>query len=732
MLKDRLAGIAMAVGGVGVILAIVLIFFYLLYEVVPLFQDPSVQRVAEYSVPDAEAGKTLAFDMDEHASVAVRYTDRGELVFFSAADGRVLRKFSLPIAEGIGVTAFARGDMHTGVAAFGLSNGSVILVRHKFEIGFAGGRRSVTPALEVLLQQTPLQLFAKSPVRILAVQSYDDQTTVAGWTPGSSLSLIRVRAEESFLDDGTKYERSATSVNLLLKEIDYLLIDKDQRTLYAADRHGILLDYDINRLKSVKFRQQADVSGGASEVSSLSFLTGDISLMVGESDGRINQWFPVRNPDNTTELKRIRGFHEQNSAISGIVPEFSRKGFLAADVSGKIGIYHATAHRTLLVPQVFQDPIIHLGIGPRADAFLAEDRKRQVAYWHINNPHPEISWSALWGKVWYESYLQPDYIWQSSAANNDFEPKFSLTPLGFGTLKAAFYAMLVAIPIAILGAVYTAYFMAPALRRLIKPSIEIMEALPTVILGFLAGLWLAPALESHLPGFFLLLLILPLGALVFAYGWENLPPTVRRRIPDGWLPVLLIPVVVFLGWAAFAISLPLENLFFGGDFRAWLATEFGIPFDQRNSIIVGLAMGFAVIPTIFSITEDAVFSVPKHLTFGSLALGATPWQTMSRVVILTASPGIFSAVMIGLGRAVGETMIVLMATGNTPIMDFSLFQGMRTLAANIAVEMPESEVSSTHFRVLFLAALVLFAFTFVFNTIAELVRHRLRQRYSSL
>jgi phosphate transport system permease protein len=143
-------------------------------------------------------------------------------------------------------------------------------------------------------------------------------------------------------------------------------------------------------------------------------------------------------------------------------------------------------------------------------------------------------------------------------------------------------------------------------------------------------------------------------------------------------------------------------------------------------------MGFAVIPTIFSITEDAIFSVPKHLTQGSLALGATPWQTLTRVVIPTASPGIFSAVMIGMGRAVGETMIVLMATGNTPIMDMNIFEGMRTLAANIAVEMPESEVGGSHFRILFLAALVLFAFTFMVNTLAEVVRQRLRQKYGSL
>lgn len=143
-------------------------------------------------------------------------------------------------------------------------------------------------------------------------------------------------------------------------------------------------------------------------------------------------------------------------------------------------------------------------------------------------------------------------------------------------------------------------------------------------------------------------------------------------------------------------------------------------------------MGFAVIPPIFTITEDAIFGVPKHLTIGSLALGATPWQTLTRVVLLTASPAIFSAVMIGFGRAVGETMIVLMATGNTPVMDFSIFQGLRTLSANIAVEMPESEVNGTHYRILFLAALVLFIFTFFFNTIAEVVRQRLRKKYSSL
>jgi phosphate transport system permease protein len=256
--------------------------------------------------------------------------------------------------------------------------------------------------------------------------------------------------------------------------------------------------------------------------------------------------------------------------------------------------------------------------------------------------------------------------------------------------------------------------------------------LPTVILGFLAGLWFAPFLEDNLAGFFSIFFFLPLGLFLFAWVWTRPGSRFRNLVPDGWEPALLIPVLLVLAWLSMTLASPLEQLFFGGDLRGWMGRELGISYDQRNALVVGVAMGFAVIPTIFSISEDAVFGVPRTLSDGSLALGATRWQTLVRVVLPTASPGIFSGLMIGLGRAVGETMIVLMATGNTPVMDWNLFEGMRTLAANIAVEMPESEVNSSHYRILFLAALVLFAFTFVVNTGAEIVRQRLRDKYSSL
>ena len=155
-------------------------------------------------------------------------------------------------------------------------------------------------------------------------------------------------------------------------------------------------------------------------------------------------------------------------------------------------------------------------------------------------------------------------------------------------------------------------------------------------------------------------------------------------------------------------------------------------FSPRNTLVVAIIMGFAVIPIIFTISEDALQAVPMTLRTASLGSGATPWQTATRVVLPVAASGIFSACMIGFGRAVGETMIVLMATGNTPEMNWNIFAGFRTLAANIAVELPEAPKDETHYRVLFLCGLVLFLMTFVINTLAELVRRVVRARNAGL
>ncbi len=734
LIKDHLTRYGVIAGGLGVIIAIVLIFFYLLYVVFPLFLPAAADPISQYETPEPALGRTLLLAMEEQNEVGVRFTENGKAVFFEVETGTTLDVYPVAVPADVTVTSFAHGSPTTGVVAYGLSDGRAIVVKHKYKVTYPNDVRLITPLLEYPLGEEPVLVDSTgSALQHIAIKMGEDLTTLIAKTSDQRIVLTGFEKEESLFDDDAIFERSEAFLEIPSREISYILLDKEQRNLYLASSDGRLSYVDVSKKTKPAINQHLNIVAAGEKITSLEFLNGDLSLLVGDSSGLVSQWSLVRDDQNRPALQKLRTFKLSDDKIIAVVSEQRRKGFIAVDADGTAAIFHSTAERELIRARVTSAiPPKALALSPRANAFLLQDAKDQLHYWHIDNEHPEVSLKSIWREVWYESYPKPAYTWQSSSASNDFEPKFSLTPLVFGTLKAAFYAMLMAIPLAIMGAIYTAYFMAPRMRRLVKPSIEIMEALPTVILGFLAGLWLAPMVEESLAGVFALLIIVPLAVILFAFAWQKLPEKFTQKIPEGWDAALLIPVIIIASWLAFELSHPIQDLLFGGDLRTWLTRELGIGYDQRNSLVVGLAMGFAVIPTIFSIAEDAIFSVPKHLTFGSLALGATPWQTMMKVVLLTASPGIFSAVMIGFGRAVGETMIVLMATGNTPVMDLSIFQGMRTLSANIAVEMPESEVDSTHYRVLFLAALVLFLFTFVFNTLAEIIRQRLREKYSSL
>lgn len=734
-IKNRITSISMAVGGIGVILSIVLIFFYLAYVVFPLFLSAEMEKSTNYSLPAATQGETLHLAIEEQNRVAVRFTDKAKAVFFNVKTGDVVENIDVALPAKTKISSFTTSKIAKGFVAFGLENGKITFAQHKYKTRYLAEGKKIIPSLIYPLGENPIEMDnGKHALTHVALMHDEEKATLVAYTDDNRLLLNQLVFEDELTDEDDAEEISFENTLIEIPNIQYvnkLLIDTSQSLLYVAHNNGEVSLIDISDLDDIQVLERKRVVADGAEISQFAFLTGEISLLIGDNKGNLSQWFPVQK-ETGLSLSHIRDFDSKHSAITDIVTEQRRKGFAAIDDKGQLAFYHSTAHRTILHESISESRLNFLAVSPRANTFITEDSKQQIQFWHVENEHPEMSWSVLWDEIWYESYPEPSYTWQSSSASNDFEPKFSLMPLAFGTLKAAFYAMLFAMPLAIMGAIYTAYFMAPKMRTYVKPTIEIMEALPTVILGFLAGLWLAPIIESHLPGVFSMIIILPAGVLIFAFAWKNLPKEIRQRIPDGWQAALLIPVLLFTSWLAMTLSLPMENLFFNGDMKAWLSESLGLDYDQRNSLVVGIAMGVAVIPTIFSITEDAIFSVPKNLTFGSLALGATPWQTLIYVVILTASPGIFSAVMIGMGRAVGETMIVLMATGNTPVMDLSVFQGMRTLAANVAVEMPESEVDSTHYRILFLAALVLFIFTFMFNTLAEIVRQRLRKKYSSL
>jgi len=718
-LKDRLARYFVASGGISVIIAILLIFFYLLYVVIPMFGSADIKQVASYTAPGD--GRTLQLGLEEQGTIGVRFTDNGHIIFFDTDSGKIVRDESLTLPVHISSVS-----SNLDLVVLGLEDGSALVVRYKFDLSYPDDVRTITARLEFPLGEEPLLLDeSKQALTQIVIQLNEDGAGLAAATADNRLVSTRYLREESFISGDISTELESRSELALEKAVTSITLTPALNHLYAATEGGTLIDYSLDEdgfdgdTTKYKFEH---------EITRLQLLLGGNSLMVGLSNGEVQQWMSVRK-DGGRELVFIRDFHKNQQAVTYIATEQQRKGFAVADTQGDITLYYSTSQRTLANINTANTTIEQMAWSARAQNLLVSDDKNQIHLYQVHNEYPEISWDVLWGKVWYEGYDEADYIWQSSASTNEFEPKFSLMPLSFGTIKAAFYAMLFAVPIAIFGAMFTAQFMAPRMRQTVKPAIEIMEALPTVILGFLAGLWLAPYVETHLAGIFTLLLILPAGFLLCAWLWGLLP---NKSVYEGWEAALLIPVVLFLIWLSMVLSAPIETLFFDGDMRGYMSNEWGLSYDQRNALVVGLIMGFAIIPTIFSIAEDALFSVPQHLVRGSLALGATRWQTMTSVVLPAASPGIFSAVMMGFGRAVGETMIVLMATGNTPLMDMSIFQGMRTLAANLAVEVPEAEVFSTHYRVLFLAALLLFLFTFVFNTLAEIIRHRLRKRYSGL
>ncbi len=728
-IKDKLAKYGVTTGGALVLVALLLIFFYLLYVVKPIFNGASMEPATSFTLP--VAGKTAWLGMEEQNEIGYRFSDKGQVNFFALqGDDKIKVGQSLGQAQVAGdISTATTPALGQKLIAYGFADGKALVVQPAFKVSYPNDVRVIEPSLKYPFGEEPVVIDPQGKaLQLMVFEATKDKMATAAVTEDGRGVMTVMSGEENFISGEIEWSSENYTIPSLPRHVDQMLLTPNLRILFVRQGNRLSV-YDIHNLSEISLRNVLEINATNANVTRVELLAGASSLLVGNDNGVISQWFEVAK-DGKRQFTQIRDF-KGDGAVDLLTPEHFRKGFISADKDGIISFFHATGETKLLTETVEGGELSALAISPRHNALLMQ-QDDTFKLFTVENDHPEVTWSALWQKVWYEGYPEPQYVWQSTSASNDFEAKLSLVPLSFGTLKAAFYALLFAVPLGIAGAIYTAYFMSPGMRKFVKPTIEIMEALPTVILGFLAGLWLAPIVEDYLPGIFMMLVMLPMGMLLAALLWHLLPDTLKQSVPEGSQAVLLIPVVILIGWMALTLSPVVENAFFGGDTRSWLTNVMGIKFDQRNSLVVGIAMGFAVIPTIFSIAEDAVFSVPKHLTQGSLALGATPWQTLSRVVILTASPGIFSAVMMGLGRAVGETMIVLMATGNTPIMDFSMFQGLRTLAANIAVEMPESEVGSSHYRVLFLAAFVLFVFTFFFNTLAEFVRQRLREKYSSM
>jgi phosphate transport system permease protein len=507
-------------------------------------------------------------------------------------------------------------------------------------------------------------------------------------------------------------------------------MDDKGEFLAAGTADGRILLFSLEDPKEPSAAPLLAVHADPAPVTALGYLLGGQTLLAGDARGRVAGLQRVRMTADSEvrSLKVVHAFTSHDRPVTAVAPSPRGKSFVSSDAGGGLLVQYSTTERLIAKASAGAE-VKFLAVAPKADGFVALGPSG-LATFRVDAPHPDAALSALFGKVSYEGYDRPAYVWQSSGATDDFEPKYSIVPLIFGTLKGTLYALMFAVPIAIAAAFYTSMFAHRSIRAVVKPTVELMAGLPSVVIGFIAGLWLSPFIERATTATLLSVPMVPVFVLIGVFLFQLVPFGLRKRMRAGSEIVLIALLSACAVWACSALGPLADHLLFAGDLKQWLFQHAGLRYDTRNSVVISFAMGFAVIPIIFTIAEDALSSVPEHLKAASLALGASLWQTAVRVVLPTASAGIFSAIMVGFGRAVGETMIVLMATGNTPIMEWSPFNGMRTLAANIAVEISEAPQGGTLYRVLFLGALLLFLMTFVVNTFAEILRQRFRKKYS--
>ncbi|HUF61709.1 MAG TPA: ABC transporter permease subunit [Verrucomicrobiales bacterium] len=730
---DRFIGVAIRFGGIGVILAVFGIFYFIGKEVAPLFRNADV----------APAGQVVAgmapgvMGVDEWGGLPFFYDGGGSVVFVDVRAG-ARREVEVPGLADVEVTSFSYDAVHRRVA-LGLADGRVGSFIVEYERTFQDGEST---GVEASVRAEPwFDLHVgEGPVTAL---SYGDSgagriiVAKRGTGEADTVSVLRLGMKRGLIGAGTLSLLGETDISAELgAEATLLRASQNGAMVLAACANGEVC-YFLADSGGVSKRQVFTPFEGGVVPRQMDFLFGGVSLIVTGADGSQEQWSLFRPRGEGERLfGETKSFPKLGDGEVIFAASQRNRSFLTG-AGRHLSIRHSTSGAVRWEGEVDIQPVSAV-LDAKGEHFFVADADGSARRYSVHDDHPDASWRAFFGKVWYEGGSGPVYQWQSTGGTDDFEPKLSLMPLIFGSLKGTLYALLFSVPVALLAAVFSAAFLSHDIRKVVKPTMEIMASLPSVVLGFLAGLWLAPILEDRVPSVLLLMLSLPVTALLVGFCWSRLPIQIRNHFEGGREWIVVLPFLALSAWTAWSLGPVIEKILFVykdpatgreiADFRLWWPAATGISYGQRNSLVLGFMMGFAVIPVIFTIAEDALSNVPKTLTAAAAALGANRWQVVWTVMLPVASAGIFSALMIGFARAVGETMIMVMATGNTPVTEWNIFSGMRTLSANIAVELPEAPVGSTHYRTLFLGAVVLFAMTFVVNTIAELLRQRLRER----
>jgi phosphate transport system permease protein len=838
----RLADVAarwiISVVGIGTIAVVTGLCVFLVWAAAPLFRGAQVEAAG--ALEQRAPAPSTALATDERVELAWSVEPDGALELFALPDGASRKRLTpLDAAPSAMSVTTALGELTFGFPDGTLRTGSV-----RFEVGFhepaelaldeatrarlaAGesawtGAGIATPLPDGRVRLETFDCVLAEPLSVAPGRELvrvdragpEAAPVLAALDAQGVLHLSRASKRKNLLTGKETVALTSGTLDLGLDGREpprWMFLSGLGDMLFLVWEDGSLWRVLARDLAAAAVVEKTSVlESDAERVSAAAMLLGRTTLLIGDSRGRVGTWFTSRPPDGGTPdgtlMARSHVFAGPSSPVVALAGSARARLFAAAHADGALRLVHVTSGKELLDQSFAAGAPQRLALAPRDDALLVLG-ERGGGLWRVHAPHPETTLAALFLPVWYEGYLGAEHVWQSSSGTDDFEPKYGLVPLVFGTLKATVYSLLFGVPLALLAAIYTSEFLHPRHKARIKPTIEMMASLPSVVLGFIAALVVAPYVEGRVPQVLLAILLLPAALLCGGHLWRAAPTVWTQRFARARLPVIALCLVGAVTAGA-AWGDAFERALFAGDIKAWLSgargrasggwfvlllplaavlvgwlrvrhidarltrlasaqsrqgfvlvdllaflagtlTVLGLAWGgalalealgldarggvfgtyvQRNALVVGFAMGFAIVPIIYTIAEDALAAVPDHLRAASLGAGATPWQTAVRVVVPAAMSGLFSAVMVGLGRAVGETMIVLMATGNTAILDWNVFNGFRTLAANIAYEMSEAVQGSTHYRLLFLAALVLFAMTFVLNTVAETVRQRYRRR----
>ncbi len=845
---DALVSRVIAVGGIGTIAAILLVVLVLLSTAMPLMRRPSNEAWAEFTVPSyqhygVDEHGLLMWGMNEGGDIEVRSLENGQVLASYPRQGDVAVSCSqLSIDRQTLAIGLVDGSMQTTQLAFrtnllspnSLPEGVAVTEADPVQVAedavyqwfdVTGVRRTT---LDPVKWTQPIQL-ADSALHAVDYLPDDSENRLSTKTRSSVLALagnqlifadIRTsrnrmtrKVTQKVTSDATELQpRNADGAPLgimLINGVDHAIVSWPNGTL---DRFS-LADGQPQYMES-----QSGVIGGG-RMTCVAPLLARQTLLCGVDDGRLLGWMVTRAPEDAPEDAAADGFelrlaHETQvgqTALKSISSSEQSHVAITCDDTNFIALVYVTTdsllHRT---PVDLEGELTSVALDPSGQVLVAAT-SQSIGLSQADIGYPEASWKGFFGRVWYEGHDRPKYIWQSSAGSEKSEIKLSLIPLIFGTLKATVYAMLISVPLSVLAAIYTSEFLSAAVRTRVKPVIELMASLPSVVLGYVAALVAAPFLQDNLMTVLVALMVGPLIFILAGNLWNLLPVDWLVRFQN-WRLLGMVACLPVAGWLSVVIGQLMEAIWFDGQIVRWISSGDGsatggwvllfLPvltlvavlvmvgpmaewtrasavkrtprgfavialarlamlsvlvfllawglggafnglgwdlrsglfnsYQDRNALLVGGALGFCVIPIIYTLSDDALQAVPQQLRSASLGCGATPWQTTVRVVVPSAMSGLFSAVMIGLGRAVGETMVVLMAAGNTPVMEWNPFNGFRTLSATLATELPEAAKGSTHFRTLFLAALLLFFFTLIANTIAEYVRMRFRKRASQL